>query len=111
MVIRNYLFILSGIIMLVLSGCSATITGNVVSEQGCVKSEVWCESLSSCIEPWEQYCPFPGESVKLITANECEASLSGRPVDYGNGNKCAPGELVQGEIAGLLSLHVCCVPQ
>lgn len=95
---------------LVLAGCSDSLTGNVVDEHGCSKQESWCGSLDRCIDPWEQYCPKEGESVDLITAYECEMGLEGRPVDYGSGAKCADDEHVEGEIAGLLSLHVCCVP-
>lgn len=102
-------FILIVAASFLLAGCSGSLTGNVVDEHGCVKHQDWCGSLDSCIDPWQQYCPLEGESVKLITANECEMVLKGRPVDHGSGAECAENEKVQGEIAGLLSLHVCCV--
>ena len=95
---------------LFLAGCSGTLTGRVVDEQGCGRFEKWCDGFGRCIDPWQEYCPKEGEQTRLITAHECELGLKGRPVDHGNGAKCASGERVMGEIAGLLSLHVCCVP-
>lgn len=104
------IFILLAAACFVLAGCSDSLTGSVVDEHGCTRQQAWCDSLGECIESWQQYCPGEGESVKLITAHECEIGLKGHAVDFGNGLKCDDGEHVQGEIAGLLSLHVCCVP-
>lgn len=95
---------------LVLSGCSMYASEPQLDEHGCTEKEQWCASLEKCIDPWDSYCPGKNESSKLITATECRRK-GGRAVDYGGGQRCDKDESVQGEIAGLLSLHVCCVAE
>jgi hypothetical protein len=97
--------------MLVLAGCSGGMTGNVVSQSdshGCSVSAQyeWCETAKKCVRPWETYCPKPGEEVKLMTAGECELK-GGIALNHGGGDRCS-GEVI-GELAGFVSLHVCCV--
>ncbi len=95
---------------LLLSGCALFDSGSKLDEYGCTKDEEWCPTLEECLEPWNSYCPEEGESVDLMTADDCQA-MDGKAVDYGGGDRCAEGESVQGEVAGFTSLHVCCVPE
>ena len=108
---QRVVFVLGIIIILsmLMAGCEGSITGKVVSEQGCQRTEQWCSSLGKCLDPWDHYCPREGEHVELITATECELVRHGRPVNIGAGNFCDDDEHVEGELAGLVSLHVCCV--
>jgi hypothetical protein len=108
---KSILIIIGSIVVLLITGCSASITGNVVKtdDSGCLKYEEWCDALEKCINTWESYCPQEGESVKMSTANECNFK-GGTIVNYGGGDRCPTGMNVQGEIVGLLSLHVCCLP-
>ncbi|MBW2982957.1 hypothetical protein KY327_01485 [Candidatus Woesearchaeota archaeon] len=103
----KWVALLAGLSLL-LSGCSLYDTGPELDEHGCTKKEGWCPSLEECLEPWNSYCPEEGESVNLVTADDCRAK-GGHAVDYGAGLRCGEDESVQGEVAGLLSLHVCCV--
>jgi hypothetical protein len=103
-------FVLFVAVAFLLTGCGDQLTGNVVSEHGCAKDEVWCPAQDECISPWNDYCPQEGEDDGLMTANDCEYQ-GGIAIDYGNGKRCSEEQKVIGEVAGLLSLHVCCHPR
>jgi hypothetical protein len=107
--------VLGGVLALalLLSGCSwLEDTGPKTDEHGCLvnQGDVWCEAKDECINSWESYCPKEDESTRLITANDCEHE-GGLAVDYGGGGRCNEDQKVIGEVAGLLSLHVCCYPR
>ncbi|MBN1274750.1 hypothetical protein JXA12_00450 [Candidatus Woesearchaeota archaeon] len=94
---------------LLLAGCGDALTSRAVDER-CGPREEWCPSLGSCLDPWESYCPEEGEHVKLMTVNDCDAE-GGGVIDYGGGERCSDEQEVIGEVAGFLSLHVCCYPR
>ncbi|MBD3209269.1 hypothetical protein GF367_02535 [Candidatus Woesearchaeota archaeon] len=102
------------VLMLVLAGCDDTQRTSAprADEHGCLASQgfAWCESKERCVNTWEEYCPLEGESDRLMTVDECN-SKGGVSIDYGGGKRCDEDQKVIGEVAGLLSLHVCCYPR